>query len=121
MTHLNNALVKDKFEQFLFELKFQLQRLIQNDYFFSITIVSFMNVVTNHSHDVSAITTTKAVRRLLRQISFVELDTKTSNLSLQKLSNFLNQNQQVIARENSYSSTHVQRSEHICDIYKTKS
>ena len=120
MTHLNNALAKDKFEQFSFELKFQLQRLAQNDYFFSITIVSFMNVVTSHSHDVSAITTTRAIRKLLRQISFVELDTKTSNLNLQKLSNLLVQNQQVIARENSYSSTHVQRFEHICDIYKTK-
>ena len=121
MTHLNNALAKDKFEQFSFEFKFQLQRLTQNDYFFSITIVSFMNVVTSHSHDVSAITTTRAIRRLLRQISFVELDTKASNLNLQKLSNLLVQNQQVIARENSYSSTYVQRFKHICDIYKIKS
>ena len=121
MTHMNNALAKDKFEQFSFKLKFQLQKLIQNCYLLSITIVSFMNVVTSHSYDVSAITTIRAIRRLLKQISFVELDTKTSNLNLQKLSNLLNQNQQVIARENSYSSTHVQRFKHICDIYKTKS
>ena len=118
MTHLNNALAGGKFGQFSFGLKFQLQRLAQNGYLPPTTVVPFMDAVASHSHGVSAITTTRAVRRLLGQIPFAGPDTEASDLSLQKLSDLLVQNQQAVAREDSYSSAHVQRPEHICDIYK---
>ena len=118
MTQLNNALTGRKFAAFPFGLKFQLQRLAQNGYLPPRTVVAFMDIVAKHSKGIGEDNTTKAVRRLLGQIPFAGPETEATDLSLQKLSDLLVENQQAIAQEESYTSAYLAQPEHICDIYK---
>lgn len=118
MTKLNNALTGKRFAAFPFGAKFQLQRLAQNGYLPPARVFDLIDVVAEHSQEISWSVTTRAIRRLSNQIPFAGPATDPYELGLEALSELLVGSINSIIKEDSYSNSYSEQPEQIAQILK---
>ena len=118
MTHLNTALGGPRYNNIPFEVKFQLQMLVQNGYLPPPKVRQLIKVIAHYSPDVTKPVMISAIQRLGNQIPFAGPNVESSDLSLETLSETFRGNIKAIIRERAYSSDVTEIYNHIADIHK---
>ena len=118
MTALKAALTEGTYSILPFGLKFQLQKLAQNGYLSPTAVLGLLSVVYRHLQEANVAVVIQSVRNLFGWIPFAGPDVESSELSLETLTEFLDQAKISILREKSYSNGLADRYEHIASIQK---
>ncbi|KAL8699255.1 MAG: hypothetical protein Q9224_001493 [Gallowayella concinna] len=118
MTQLDSALNASVYRKYTFELKFQLQKLVQNGYLPPYKVLQLMQVMKQTFLNADYSMLAAAVRKLCYQIPFAGAGTEASELSILALRNLLKDNYDTVLREKEYARDITQEYEHIAAIHK---
>ncbi|KAL9017000.1 MAG: hypothetical protein Q9185_005649 [Variospora sp. 1 TL-2023] len=118
MTQLNTALSAERYQEFSFTVKFQLQRLAQNGYLPPYKVLQLMQAMKGTFADADQSILATALRRFSNQIPYAGPGVDASDLSPATLLELLMGAHDHLLRENDYSVDLTRRYEHLADIHK---
>lgn len=118
MSQLNTNLSVTRYRDLPFEVKFQLQRLVQNRYLSSTRVLQLMRAIRPSFFHADKMNLAAAIRRSSNQIPFAGPGVEASELSLDTILKLLTDNYEHIQREKEYSRDITEQYEHIASIYK---
>ncbi|KAL8946947.1 MAG: hypothetical protein Q9222_006725, partial [Ikaeria aurantiellina] len=119
MTQFNTALNEARFSKFSFEVKYQLQRLVQNGVLPPYKVVQMINKIRRALPDADSETLASSIKRLYVQIPFPGAGAEASALSPDTLIGMASDNYDSIVRETQYSpQTFTKQYEQIAQIHK---
>ena len=118
MSALNSALGGSRYGNLSFDLKFQMQKLAQNGYLSPVKVVELLAVVSRHVKERDVETVTQSLRTLQGRIPFAGPATEASDLSLETLTQILEESQQSIIRGDQYVPDLADQYDHIASVHK---
>ena len=118
MSALHSALSGSRYGNFSFDLKFQMQKLAQNGYLSPARVVELLTVVSRHIKERNMEAVTQSVRSLQGRIPFAGPATEASDLSLETLTQMLEENQESIIRGETYVPNLADQYDHITLVHK---
>ncbi|KAL8993887.1 MAG: hypothetical protein Q9169_006006 [Polycauliona sp. 2 TL-2023] len=118
MTQFNSGINGDAYREYPFELKFQLQRLVQNGYLSPYKVLALMHEMKKTFVNTDTSLLADALRKLCYQIPFPGAETEASDLSVVTLRDLLVSSYNKMLRENDYSKDLSTQYEQIAMIYK---
>ncbi|KAL9009961.1 MAG: hypothetical protein Q9173_005055 [Seirophora scorigena] len=118
MTNLNTALSAARYQEFSFEVKFQLQRLAQNGYLPPYKVLELMQAMKGTLADADQLMLATALRRFSNQIPYAGPGVDASELSQATLLELLVETHDHVLREKEYAVDITQQYEHLAAIHK---
>ncbi|KAI4114603.1 MAG: hypothetical protein LQ345_004646 [Seirophora villosa] len=118
MTNLNTALSAERYQEFSFEVKFQLQRLAQNGYLPPYKVLQLMQAMKGTFADADQMMLATALRRFSNQIPYAGPGVDASELSKATLLELLVETHDHVLREKEYAVDIAQQYEHLAAIHK---
>ena len=118
MSALNSALSGSHYSNLSFDLRFQMQKLAQNGYLGPARVVELLAVVSRHVKERNIEVVTQSVRNLYGRIPFAGPATEASDLSLETLTQMLEESQESIVRGETYVPNLADQYDHITSVHK---
>ena len=118
ITALHSALGSSKYDSLPFDLKFQMQKLAQNGYLGPAKVIELLAVVSRHAKERDISIVALSVRNLCAQIPFAGPATEASELTLNKLTQMLIDNQESIIGGEIYQPNLADQYDHIASVHK---